>query len=185
MALIEKKLTDVTRRYSSQWGSITARARREDERWWLNSLRRLTPRLLRQRSERDLAEEAELEAISAKEPLPTALGAFKNHPLYVLEKQLNKYECLKSRNTVVGEFRGEPVYRRCDVKQLHTPETWLKLGRSIRADEAPMKVVKAHVMMSRKKKLLGTLGETPTVGLYGEWQTEPFQPSPVVDVGPW
>lgn len=136
---------DVTRRYAFSWGARTRKLRLgaqaveeewedgtpvkgEKRDWWEETLR-----LLRrsQRGERDGRENAELVGRETEEEMPKSVAAFNNHPLYALERHLKKFEMLHPREPIVGHIRGEPIYPRSCVKQLHSAETWLKEGRSI------------------------------------------------------
>lgn len=46
-------------------------------------------------------------------------------------------------------MRGEPVYARECVCQLHSRETWLKEARVVRIGEEPYKIVKARPKWDR------------------------------------
>lgn len=123
---------DVTRRYSSHWGARTKRIRMPDIYWW----HKVTDAYaLRKGANYDRTreewEDSELEARESTEIFPKTLDEFKNHPLYVLERHLKKTECVKSKDTVLGHFRGEPVFPRSSVKTLRSLPAWLKLARVV------------------------------------------------------
>lgn len=62
------------------------------------------------------------------------------------------------------EFKGEPVYLRKFVTELHTPETWLRNRREVKKGELPVKKVAG--MYNDKTRL---------AELYGPWQTKLFK----------
>lgn len=69
------------------------------------------------------------------------MQAYRNHPLYVIERWLKKYEILYPRGPVVGFCSGHPVYPRTCVQTLHKKERWLHEGLQVKADEVPVKVL--------------------------------------------
>jgi xeroderma pigmentosum group C-complementing protein len=137
-------------------------------------------------SKRDHRELQLLEKNQVKELMPTAISAFKNHPLYALERHLLKFQVLHpTKRPVLGSIRGEKVYPRSSVMTVCTAETYLKLGRVVKQGEQPVKTVKAHAFTVEKKRLKEQAkqeGHDFTVACYGEWQTELYVPPPVVDV---
>lgn len=83
---IDNFVTDVTRRYTSQWTSVTRKLRVQpagpaEFDWWAQTIAGLANPL--PSVEEDL-EEAELQQAEASERMPTKLGDFNNHPMYVL-----------------------------------------------------------------------------------------------------
>ncbi|KAF8940060.1 hypothetical protein BGZ58_007877 [Dissophora ornata] len=232
-------VTDVTRRYTSQWGGVTRKLRvqpagQDGFDWWMQTLLGLmNPN---PRHEEDL-EEMELLKAEISERMPTKLGDFNNHPLYALERHLKKYEVLHPKHPILGHIRGEAVYPRSCVKQLKSKENWLKRGRVIKNEEVPVKWVKSHASTIYQMRLRQQLalsgvnkegkrksrgegksqssqniaaededgddgdddeGASPNdsaveaaglakeggddqVALFGEWQTEAYQPPWVVD----
>ncbi|KAG0309257.1 hypothetical protein BGZ98_004105 [Dissophora globulifera] len=224
-------LTDVTRRYTSQWGGITRKLRvqpdiKEGFDWWKYTLLGLmNPNLT---AEEDL-EEMELLKAEVSERMPTKLGDFNNHPLYALERHIKKFEVLHPRVPVLGHVRGEAVYPRSCVKQARSKENWLRRGRVIKDGiTAPVKWVKSpastiYQMRLRQQTALSGTGSVGTTGkdwsrsrqssamdeddeddenedsrertpvdasmvggadqiaLFGEWQTEAYQPPIVLD----
>jgi len=80
---IDNFVTDVTRRYTSQWGGVTRKLRvqpagQDGFDWWMQTLLGLmNPN---PRHEEDL-EEMELLKAEISERMPTKLGDFNNHPL--------------------------------------------------------------------------------------------------------
>ncbi|KAG0319600.1 hypothetical protein BGZ99_005011 [Dissophora globulifera] len=224
-------LTDVTRRYTSQWGGITRKLRvqpdiKEGFDWWkYTMLGLMNPNMT---AEEDL-EEMELLKAEVSERMPTKLGDFNNHPLYALERHIKKFEVLHPRVPVLGHVRGEAVYPRSCVKQARSKENWLRRGRVIKDGiTAPVKWVKSpastiyQMRLRQQTALSGTgsvgttgkgrsrsrqssamdeddeddenednrestpvdasmVGGTDQIALFGEWQTEAYQPPIVLD----
>jgi xeroderma pigmentosum group C-complementing protein len=82
-------------------------------------------------------------------PLPTSVGAFKGHPLYVLARHLLKFEGIYPENPPpLGFIHGEPVFARECVHTLHCRVTWLKEGRVVKIGEEPYKVIHAKLETS-------------------------------------
>ncbi|KAK3832808.1 MAG: hypothetical protein J3R72DRAFT_235582 [Linnemannia gamsii] len=203
-------VTDVTRRYTSQWTSVTKKIRVQPAGssgfdWWAQTMAGLanpSPSV-----EEDI-EEAELQQAEASERMPTKLGDFNNHPIYALERHIKKFEVLHPKFPVLGHIRGEAIYPRSCVKQVRSKENWLKRARRIKNGEViPVKLIKSRpatifqMRLQQQAKISGgskgdkmTLDEDDNgsqgepsaengdqVALFGEWQTEPYQPPWVVD----
>ncbi|OAQ31756.1 Rad4-domain-containing protein [Linnemannia elongata AG-77] len=196
-------VTDVTRRYTSQWTTVTKKLRVQPAGpagfdWWAQTMAVLTnpsPSV-----EEDI-EEAELQQAEASERMPTKLGDFNNHPIYALERHLKKFEVLHPKLPVLGHIRGEAIYPRSCVKQVRSKENWLKRARQIKSGEViPIKWIKSRpatifqMRLQQQAALAGgnkmetdddqgeASGENgDQVALFGEWQTEPYQPPWVVD----
>ncbi|KAL1459358.1 hypothetical protein WDU94_011346 [Cyamophila willieti] len=166
---------DLTKRYAPQWLTNTQKLR-VDSSWWKKTLKPYAPpSTVWEREENE-----ELEQHLKDQPLPLSLSEYKNHPLYVLPKDLLKFQAIHPSDiSPLGYFRGEKVYPRSAVKELHTRETWLKEARVVRLGEMPYKVVKARV----KKDKFGFLPtEEKKSELFGIWQTEDYIP-PVAQNG--
>lgn len=190
------KCVDVTRRYALS----IAKARRLREReltkrekeagmrsWWDGFYHRIRHDNNNNNDddERYAREQEEMERMESKEPMPTSISAFNNHPLYALERHLKKFEVLHPREPVLGRIRNEMIYPRSCVKPVHTAETWMKHGRVIRDGEQPVKRVNARAVTTEKKRaqeLAKQEGHVLQVACYGEWQTENYTPPPVIDV---
>ncbi|KAF9150521.1 hypothetical protein BG015_007672 [Linnemannia schmuckeri] len=201
--LADNFVTDVTRRYTSQWTTITKKLRVQPAGagkfdWWAQTMAGLanpSPSV-----EEDI-EEAELQQAEASERMPTKLGDFNNHPIYALERHLKKFEVLHPKLPVLGHVRGEAIYPRSCVKQVRSKENWLKRARQIKSGEViPIKWIKsrpttilqmrlqqqAALAGGKKMEMDDDQGEASgenggQVALFGEWQTEPYQPPWVVD----
>ena len=156
---------------------------------------------------RDDVEDDELVVNQFTEGMPTTLGGFKDHPLfvtsiscfafgltrspsYVLERHLLRDQIISEDARELGTFRGESVYSRSQVLQLKAAENWMRSGRVVRAGEQPLKYVKHRaVTLSRRRELEiragagGANGSGEVMqGLYAERQTEKYVPPPVIDV---
>ncbi|KAK9106025.1 hypothetical protein Scep_022869 [Stephania cephalantha] len=104
--------------------------------------------------------------------------AYKNHPLYVIERWLNMYQILHPRGPLLGFCSGHPVFPRTCVQILHTKQRWLRDGMQVKAGESPAKVVKrARKPVNMQDSESGACEEDNddgSIALYGKWQTEPL-----------
>ncbi|XP_014001789.2 DNA repair protein complementing XP-C cells [Salmo salar] len=170
-------LKDLGSKYDPTWMTST-RKRRVDEEWWEVTLEPF----LGPESERDVQEDKELQAKLLDKPLPTSIAEFKNHPLYALKRHLLKYEALyPSTAAILGYCRGEPVYSRDCIHTLHSRDTWLKEARTVRLGEEPYKMVRGFSNRSRKVRMASEQKDKDDLPLFGEWQTEEYQPPVAVD----
>ncbi|KAJ3145179.1 hypothetical protein HDU89_007500 [Geranomyces variabilis] len=181
-------IKDVTRKYTTQWGARTSRLRLPEgiggEEWWKRSLWFYSKST---REHHDAVEDKQLRSAVVNEAMPKSLAGFKNHPLYALERHLLKYEAIYpiGPEHQVGVFKGEPVYKRSSVQELHTKEAWLKLGRQVLPDEEPAKHVKARVAtINRMRKieaerLTGASSDSSKSATFGLWQTVEYRAPPI------
>ncbi|XP_061592696.1 DNA repair protein complementing XP-C cells [Cololabis saira] len=170
-------LKDLGRKYDPTW-MTSSRKRRVEDDWWEDTLQPF----LGPEDEKDVKEEKELQNKLLNKPLPTSVAEYKNHPLYVLKRHLLKYEALyPATAAVLGYCRGEPVYSRDCVHTLHSKDTWLKEARTVRLGEEPFKMVKGFSNRSRKARMLAETKEANDLPLFGDWQTEEYQPPLAVD----
>ncbi|KAL0097617.1 hypothetical protein J3Q64DRAFT_1807557 [Phycomyces blakesleeanus] len=178
---------DVTRRYSSRITKayklrereLTKREKQGGFIPWSSILLRCIKR--HRYGEREIREEKELEEIQEKDPMPTSIQGFHNHPHYALERHLKKMEILYPKEPVIGYIKGEPIYPRDCVKEIHTPETWMKLGRIIKKGEHPVKRINARAATIEKRRAIEHAkqdGNEVLADCYGEWQTIPYVPQP-------
>ena len=79
------RLKDVTRRYAKQFMTHT-RKQRTEEKWLRGALDPFQPL----DAGADAREDQALSKILEDVPMPTTVGAFKNHPLYALPRHLLK-----------------------------------------------------------------------------------------------
>ncbi|KFO27438.1 DNA repair protein complementing XP-C cells isoform X1 [Fukomys damarensis] len=169
---------DVTQRYDPAWMTATRKCR-VDAEWWDETLRPYQSPFV----EREKKEDLEFQAKHLDQPLPSAIGTYKNHPLYALKRHLLKYEAIYPETAaVLGYCRGEAVYSRDCVHTLHSRDTWLKQARVVRLGEVPYKMVKGYSNRARKARLADPqLQNQNDLGLFGHWQTEEYQPPVAVD----
>ncbi|XP_014372456.1 DNA repair protein complementing XP-C cells isoform X3 [Alligator sinensis] len=169
---------DITQRYDPAWMTLT-RKYRVDPEWWEETLQPYKSPFV----ERDEKEEMEFQVKLQDQPLPTAIGEYKNHPLYALKRHLLKYEALYPETAaILGYCRGEAVYSRDCVHTLHSRDTWLKQGRVVRIGEVPYKMVKGYSNQARKARLAEPANrDKDDLALFGLWQTEEYQPPVAVD----
>lgn len=136
---------------------------------------------------RTTLEDMELATRALTEPLPTNQQAYRNHPLYVLEKWLTRYQVLHPKGPILGFCSGHAVYPRSCVQTLHTKERWIREGLQVREDEIPVKVVKSSYK-NRRGQLMevqdsgdGERGSDGVISLFGKWQTGPLCLPPAIN----
>ena len=150
-------------------------------------------------------EKKELSLLGNSEQIPTSQNEFRNHPLYALESHLAKNEVIYN-GTVTGYFKGNPVYRRENVKQVRSVEQWKRMCREVKEDQLnnPTKVGSKRIrnvkndnnnmMMnmnnsSSDEDANGNTGSSSSkkksnmerIPLFGLWQTTLYKPPPVVN----
>ncbi|XP_073431101.1 DNA repair protein complementing XP-C cells isoform X2 [Dendrobates tinctorius] len=168
---------DVTQRYDPEWMTRT-RKRRVDTEWWEQTLLPYKST----DSTREDKEDVEFEAKLLNQRLPTSITEYKNHPLYALKRHLLKYEAIYPESAaILGSCRGEAVYSRSCVHTLHSRDTWLKDARVVRLGEVPCKMVKGQSNRARKARLADPNKDSNDLALFGQWQTEEYQPPIAVD----
>ncbi|XP_065543459.1 DNA repair protein complementing XP-C cells [Lathamus discolor] len=169
---------DVTQRYDPVWMTATRKSR-VDPAWWEDTLQPYRSPYV----QRDEKEENEFQVKLQDQPLPTAIGEYKNHPLYALKRHLLKYQAIYPESAaILGYCRGEAVYSRDCVHTLHSKDTWLKQARVVRIGEVPYKMVKGFSNQARKARLAEPANQDKEdLALFGHWQTEEFQPPVAVD----
>ncbi|XP_054832904.1 DNA repair protein complementing XP-C cells isoform X2 [Eublepharis macularius] len=169
---------DVTQRYDPAWMTSTRKSR-VDAQWWEDTLEPYRSPFV----ERERKEEKEFLVQLQDQPLPTAIGEYKNHPLYALKRHLLKYEAIYPESAaVLGYCRGEAVYSRDCIHTLHSKDTWLKQARVVRLGEVPYKMVKGYSNQARKARMVEpAYRDKKDLALFGLWQTEDYQPPLAVD----
>ncbi|TRZ21899.1 hypothetical protein HGM15179_005188 [Zosterops borbonicus] len=169
---------DVTQRYDPAWMTSTRKSRVDPE-WWEETLQPYESPYV----ERDKKEENEFQMKLQDQPLPTAIGEYKNHPLYALKRHLLKYQAIYPESAaILGYCRGEAVYSRDCIHTLHSRDTWLKQARVVRVGEVPYKMVKGFSNRARKARLAEPANrDREDLALFGRWQTEEYQPPIAVD----
>ncbi|KAJ7643749.1 hypothetical protein FB45DRAFT_1052641 [Roridomyces roridus] len=200
---------DVTRRYARNYSAKIARIQGGDRRrgggraaWWARVLEGI---MRPYRLARDDAEDAELDALQLHEGMPTTIGEFKDHPMYVLQRHLTQTQTLYPSPPLtreLGKFRGESVYPRSAVVTLKTAENWMRSeGRQIKEGQQPLKFIKLRAstlgkmreaeMLREGLRVAGenenaegskkTQDQEPMQGMYALFQTTLYVPDPIVD----
>ena len=149
VGISQRDVSDVTRRYVRDW--MATEKHRDNQSWWCASLdaftRKIKGHTFKNRAEQLQAsvEERELEEAARKEPLPQNLGAFKNHPIYCIEKHLLRNEVIYPKEPV-GMVQGmhKVYYRRC-LRQTMTDKQWFKAN--------PPRVIRESEVLSPAKRL--------------------------------
>lgn len=166
---------DVTARYTNRWSETLKKRPPKSDEWLRSSLSQFNASATSPPRDGKIEEkeDAELTEIKQKEPFPSRIDAFHNHPLYVLQRHLKKYETIHPEAKPLGYFKEQPVYSRSDVYRIHTIDKWLEEGRQIKVGEKPVKRMKRIMCRHRDPNAESEY--------YAEWQTEPFVPPTAVD----
>ncbi|GJQ66153.1 hypothetical protein Trydic_g4215 [Trypoxylus dichotomus] len=165
----EHHVKDLTKRYCSNWNTVT-RKLRVDDKWWNETL--LPYKALSNARERE--EDEELARQQLEQPLPTTISEYKNHPLYVLKRHLLKFEAIYPPDSLIlGFVRNEPVYSRECVHVLHSREIWLKHAKVVKLGESPYKIVKSR---PKYDKLSNSIITDQPLEIFGKWQVEDYVP---------
>jgi xeroderma pigmentosum group C-complementing protein len=122
-----------------------------------------------------------------------SLQGYKSSAEFVLEQHLRREEALKPNAKVVRQFvtgKGDkeksiPVYRRKDIVNCKTVESWHKEGREVKEGEQPLKFVPMRAVTTTRKREMEERerdeGVKPKQGLYSRAQTDWIIPPPIVD----
>jgi len=160
------RIKDVTQRYASNFLTQTRKLRVDQD--WLDET------LVHYKDTEGDKEDKEMAKKAGDAPLPSSVGAFKGHPLYVLQRHLLKFEAIYPPTApTLGFIRGEGVFARECVHTLQGRTSWLKEGRTVRLGEEPYKVVKARPKWDR---MTGSKATEEPLDLFGMWQTEFYIP---------
>ena len=174
LAAEEGRVAEVTPRYAPDYHTVTRKLRAAPA--WVEAT--LAPYSGGQ-GERERKERTELANKSGGAPLPTSVGQFKDHPLYVLTRHLLKFEAIYPPDApTLGFIKGEPVFARECVKTLQGRTAWLKEGRVVRLGQAPYKTVRARPKYDRST---GAKVAEEQLEVFGAWQTELYVPPPARD----
>ncbi|XP_033120286.1 DNA repair protein complementing XP-C cells homolog isoform X1 [Anneissia japonica] len=168
-------IKDLTQKYASKWThTMKLRIDYIEPKWWQATLKPFRTKDKKQEE----TEDRQLQESLLNKPMPTSINDFKNHPLYALKRHLLKFQAIYPESaTILGYCRGEAVYSRDCVHELHAKEAWMKQARVVRIGEEPYKIVKARPKLRQKKT-----GESPPpLPIYGYWQTEEYMAMPAVD----
>ncbi|KAL8547274.1 hypothetical protein ACS0TY_006844 [Phlomoides rotata] len=107
------------------------------------------------------------------------IHAYRNHPLYTIERWVKKYEILYPKGHALGFCGGNPVYPRTCVQALHTKFRWLREGLQVKVDGVPVKVLNRSQKCNKDNDALdhdehADGDHQDRTALYGKWQTEPL-----------
>ncbi|KXS13547.1 Rad4-domain-containing protein [Gonapodya prolifera JEL478] len=92
------------------------------------------------------------EIVRKSAAMPTRMDDFRNHPIYALERHLKQTEIIHPLRPVLGQFRGEKIYPRENVKSLKSSDAWWKEGRQVMEGADPLKWVKRRVSTIRARR---------------------------------
>ena len=160
--------------YIEFWYTPAFRKYRCEDKWWNSVMQGLGPA-----DEVTKEETTTVEEISLNQAIPTSETAFRNHPLYVLEKHLLKYQGIYPPEVPpLGFFKDQPVYPRDCVQLLCSRETWLRKARTVKLNETPYKIVTAR---PKRDRYSGSLIRDIPLELFGEWQTKDYEPPEAKD----
>lgn len=180
---------DLTMRYLTKQ-SIYEKVQKEYaiKSWWCNVLLETNkiiwkyPHTKRMCRMYELLETMNLKSIETE---PTSFSAFKDHPRYILERDLKSNEVLNPhKKKAVRIFRGEVVYNRDAVETVRSRIQWMKLLRQIRVEDQETPVKISHITRRSSSSSISSSSsdvERISVKLFGSWQTEPLTVPPVVD----
>lgn len=188
MALGRHGVADVTRRYEERW---SVRQKMRQRLFNETELEVVFDHLSRRQSvgeaEHGAADAAFLRSKAESESIPGRVADFKDHPLFVLEKDLLKYQFIHPRISL-GKIKEYDIFARSSVHVLKSEQKWLQDQRQIKPNQQPLKMVKKRTKPNTEKQspyflppLPPADGEQPQLGVYGFWQTEPYQPGEVRD----
>ncbi|AGO14019.1 AaceriAGR162Cp [[Ashbya] aceris (nom. inval.)] len=176
---------DITRRYCAQYNAKVRRRRITRDAQgaaWYDAL--LGALHQRKRMKTDDYEDEYFARRDEVEGIPNNLADLRNHPHYVLEKDLRQHEILRPGSEQCGFVRLKTtkrsagstlkVFKRTDVVPCYSGRYWFLQGRVLRKNcrAAKTVVVKDH-----------RTGESEEERLYPESETEPYVPPPVAPDG--
>lgn len=165
-------INDVTCRYAADFISYEFKKRRIDDDWWTKTMDIVKNSNYSKYQDVD---KIEFENLVSNVELPKKLSEYKNHPLFVLQRDLLKFQGIYPPDAPpLGFFREQPVFSRNCVQTLKSRETWLRDARTVKLKEQPYKIVQSRFKW--KKTSPGEAPEKEMVELFGEWQTEPYKP---------
>eukprot|EP01083_Nonionella_stella_P046628 124830_1 len=169
-------ISDVTPRYAEIW-SVALHKRVMHHAYYMDMLQKWDIAneetafqygwqcVMQHESWRDLLkrDRVQINKCIASEPIPKSEGLFRNHPLFVIEKFVKKYEAIhpKDESQVIGKVKGQNVYPISNLRNLHTRERWYKLGYVVKDGEEYIKQVKTSHMSKSEEEF---------TDLFGKWQ---------------
>lgn len=193
---------DITRRYAKEYNAKVRKKRitREPkwEKWWDLLLKGACSAKRIGENRVDQFEKIEFEELSLKEGMPSNVGDFKGHPIYVLEADLKFNEVLIPKISCGGLSNKShsnkasdgfiPVYKRSNVHIVRSPRGWFMRGRVLKMGERPLKIREKNIKKGKRGREDDFQLSDEDAGnndddgrLYAEYQTEKYVPPPVVD----
>jgi xeroderma pigmentosum group C-complementing protein len=198
-------IRDITRRYAKEYNAKVRKKRITREAkwdlWWENLLKGACSKKRLKDNRVDKFEQIEFEELGLKEGMPSNVGDFKGHPIYVLESDLKfneilmpKISCGGLSNKAKSKKASDgfiPVYKRSNVHIVRSSRGWFMRGRVLKMGERPLKIREKKIIKKGKK---GTEDEFQLSDndnenddddddddgrLYAEFQTEMYKPPPV------
>ncbi|CAM9569893.1 unnamed protein product, partial [Ectocarpus fasciculatus] len=110
---------------------------------------------------------------TAERVMPSTLAGFKNHRYFALEQQLRVDEAVNPiMRSVVGVFKGVPVFPRNSVEQLLSTKEWKRVGKRVVTGARPVKIRGHSDIDQGGNKSQDVSTKRIAVNLYGSWQTE-------------
>lgn len=183
---------DVTARYTRTLHSRISRMRPPAtkrkgsttlDEWWPKVVKAIHRP---QKLERDAMEDVELGDAASREPMPSSVAAFKDHPVYALEKHLKRDEVIFPAKQA-GTFQGTPVFLRRNVVLCRSARQWYNEGKVVREGEEALKWVRSrgYTLANKRAEEQARMegGELPQEGLYADFQTVLYVPPPVAEDG--
>ncbi|VDO32528.1 unnamed protein product [Onchocerca flexuosa] len=171
----EYAMRDITARYASKYLTPAVRRLWVNQDWWNDTLELYQSKNVMYKKLEDVT----IQDYLFSKPKPTVISEYKNHPLYVLEKDLSVYEAIYPENQQpVGKIKDFNIYLRSSVHRLDGEINWMKQLRSIKPNEKPYRVVQKKSCSRASSEY----GGPKTVDLYGRWQTIPYVTPKIVDV---
>lgn len=191
---------DITRRYAKEYNAKVRKKRIDREEkyaiWWQKLITGSCSEKRKNDNRVDKFEQIDFEDFSQKEGMPSNVGDFLSHPIYVLESGLKWNEILKPmiscgtirKKTKGGEGELIPVYKRANVQSLRSAKGWYMRGRVLKIGERPLKIHKRPAKKRNGVKNFNSKADNNATDdddndarLYAEFQTEKYVPPPVVD----
>uniref|UniRef100_A0A8R1XLP2 Rad4 beta-hairpin domain-containing protein n=1 Tax=Onchocerca volvulus TaxID=6282 RepID=A0A8R1XLP2_ONCVO len=170
----EYAMRDITARYASKYLTPAVRRLWVNQDWWNDTLELYQSKNVMYKQLEDVT----IQEYLFSKPKPTTIAEYKNHPLYVLEKDLSVYEAMYPENQQpIGKIKDFNIYLRSSVHRLDGVINWMKQLRSIKPNEKPYRVVQKKSCSRASLEY----GGPKTVDLYGRWQTIPYVTPKIVD----
>jgi xeroderma pigmentosum group C-complementing protein len=172
----EGHVKECSNRYASKFLTGAFNRPRADSEWIEQTLASYRPKVI---SQQDIEEDEQINRVLSDRALPKTVSDFKGHPLVVLKRHILVYEAIYPPDTQpIGHFREEPIYSRHCIKPVRSELYWKRQARVLKEGVFPYKTVKGRKKWDRfAEKYITDLPNE----LYGEWQTDPYDPPVAVN----